>query len=167
MSAEARRSEATRKQLADVANARGAYEARWTPRRLQTVDPSLHARLNEQIDIFDRALFHGDADEIERQGEATVRGWRAATKAMEAAGQQDDAYLLGCDPKTGVKVAIGEAAQGADRVRQVYGDEVIWLTPDEVATLYAATEGFSAIDLVKRRMPGAEVVAARRSGVAA
>lgn len=159
MSAASRRSEAVRKQFADVSAARGAYEARWSLRRLQTVDPDLHRRLVEQVDIFDRTLFHADdADEITTHGEATCRGWAAAIAAMERTGEADDAYMIGCDPRSGVKVAIGDAARGPDRVGELHGDSVTWLTPDEVATLYAATEGFKAIDAIKRRAPGAELI---------
>lgn len=161
VSADARRSEAVRQQLADTSAARGAFEARWTSRRLQSVAPELHQRLQEQIDIFERAigLTSQDApEEITLQGEATCRGWTAVTKAMEAAGEDDDAYLIGCDPRTGAKVAIGEAAQGAERVRQVHGDQVVWLTPDEVATLWGSTEGLKSIEAIKQLMPGAEVV---------
>ena len=158
MSAAARLSQAVRDQLVATSSARGAFEARWTMRRLQSVDPTLQGRLVEQIDIFERALFDGDLDAVTAQGEATCRGWKAATRAMEAARQEDDAYLIGCDPRTGSRVAIGEAAQGAERVRQVHGDQVVWLTPDEVATLFSATEGMKSIVAIKQIMPGAEVV---------
>lgn len=174
MSAEARRSKEVRKQLGAISDVMGAFEARWTRRRLETTHPDLYSRIQKQRDLFDGALMEDETADIAAHGEATVRGWRAAIKAMEAAGEPDDAYLIGMDPRTGAKVAIGVAPQGVERVRQVYGSTVTWLTPDEVATLYAATEGFKAIDAIKRLIPGAEIIdrrpmdpAKRDSGVVA
>lgn len=175
MSAEARRSAAVRDQLAAVSQATATYEGRWTLHTLKRVDPDLHKRLDEQRDIFDRTLFHAEtAEEIIRQGEAMCRGWQAAARVMEASGEADDAYFIGADSRTGVKVAVGPSRAGVGRVSELHGDTVTWLTPDEVATLYAATEGFKSIDAIKRLMPGAEIVdrrpmdpAKRDSGVEA
>ena len=166
MTAEAHRSQVVRRQLADTAAAASAFEARWTVQALRRVSPDIHRRLlgkDEQRDIFDRAVFDGDPDEIELQGAALCRGWRAAVKAMEAAAEPDDAYFVGMDPRTGCKVAVGPSRGSVERVQEIDGSSVTFLTPDEVATLYAATEGFKAIDAIKQRFPGAEIIDRRPS----
>lgn len=43
-------------------------------------------------------------------------------------------------------------------MRKLHGQDVIWLTPNEVAVLMASVEAFKAIAAVKKRFPGAEMV---------
>jgi hypothetical protein len=44
------------------------------------------------------------------------------------------------------------------RVRELHGDMVVWITPDEVATVLANLEAFKPIAAIKRLFPGAEMV---------
>ena len=83
------------------------------------------------------------------------RGWAAVARAMEAAEAEDDAYLLGLHGPTGTKVAIGEQRHAIARVRELHGDKVIWITPDEVAALVGGMEMLKA---AKGVFPDAEVI---------
>ena len=141
-----------------VSEAAAPFESRWTLRSLRRIDPELHDRLLDQQSLYHQALVTGDAAEVEEQSAAMCRGWAAVTRTMEAAGLEDDAYLLGHDPKTGTKVAIGENRHAIERVRALHGQPVVWLTPDEVATLFAGIEGFKTIAAVKQHFPGAEII---------
>jgi hypothetical protein len=142
----------------EAIEAAALFERRWTMRALRRVDPDIAQRIIEQRGLFDRALVVGDVTEVETHGAAMCRGWKAAIQVMEAAGEVDDAYQIGEDPKTGTRVAIGQNMAGVDRVVDLHGDRVVWLTPDECAALFASVEGFKGISAVKRRFPGAEIV---------
>lgn len=136
-----------------VSDAARPYESRWTLRALQSLDPDLHARFREQQDLWHAALVTGDDDEVREQTEAMCRGWSAICRRME--GQPDDSYLLGTDPRTGLKVAISAQQAAMDRVREVHGERVVWVTPDEVATLLSAQQGIASI---KGAFPGAQLI---------
>jgi hypothetical protein len=52
-------------------------------------------------------------------------------------------------------VAIGDQIAARDRVRELHGERVIWLTPAEVATLLSSTQTIASM---KRLFPGAELI---------
>lgn len=149
---------AARKWMAEVSTAALAFESRWTMLALKRVDPDIARRLHEQRGLLDQALIMGDADQIEEQGSAMCRGYVAAVRALEAAGAPDDAYMLGADAQSGMRVAIGEQRAAAQRVREIHGEGVIWITPDEVAKLMGSVEAFKFVGAVKKFFPGAEVI---------
>jgi hypothetical protein len=151
-----------RKAATAVAEAAVTFESRWTLAALKRVDADLHRRLLEQRDLYDAAMVTGSYDEIETQGAAMARGYYAVARAMEAASEADDAYMIGRDPRSGFTVAIGEQKAAADRVRQLHGATVVWTTPDEVAAIFANIEAFKPIAAIKRMFPGAEIVDVRR-----
>ena len=138
-----------------VSEAAVPFETRWTMRALQRVDPELHDRFADQQGLYHDALITGDAVEVEEQSAAMCRGWVAVTRAMEAAAVPDDAYVLGFHSATGTRVAIGDQKQAIARVRQMHGDQVVWITPDEVAALIAGLETLKA---AKALWPDAEVI---------
>jgi hypothetical protein len=43
-------------------------------------------------------------------------------------------------------------------VVELHGQDVVWVSPDEVATLMASSEAFMTVAAIKRKFPGAEVV---------
>lgn len=149
---------AARHWLAEVSRSAMAFEGRWTTLALTRVDPALSKRLREQRGLFDQSLLLGSASEIETQGAAMCRGYAAAVRAMEAAGAPDDAYMLGSDPQTGMRVAIGQQKAAVDRVREIHGEGVVWVTPDEIAKLMGGVEAFKFVGAVKKFFPGAEVL---------
>ena len=91
-------------------------------------------------------------------GRGLAKGYAVAVATLEGAGAEDDAYQLGRCPTTGTVVAIGEQRAAVERVREIHGEAVVWITPDEVATLFASVEGFKAVAAVKKRFPGAEII---------
>jgi hypothetical protein len=165
------RDAAARKQLADedaavrhwlkaVGEAAAPFEGRWTWASLRRINPDIHRRLFEQRGMFDAATFKGTVADIETQGAALCRGYRAAIQTMEAADEPDDAYLIGQDPKSGLKVAISQMKAAIERARQVHGEKTIWVTPDEVAMIVASGE-LVKISVIKQAWPGAEVIGIR------
>jgi hypothetical protein len=142
----------------EVSKAAAAYEARWTDLSLRRVDSDLAQRLFEQRGLFDEACVIGTVDDIETQGSAMCRGYAAAVKAMEQVGHVDDAYMLGSDPTTGLKVAVGMSKASIPRVTELHGQDVVWVTPDEVAALMASVEAFRFAHAVKQKWPAAEMV---------
>jgi hypothetical protein len=132
-----------------------AFEQRWTLAALRRVDAGLHARLLRQHALWTAALAGDDVVEVVAQGEAMVRGWRAAVAAMIAEGEQDCACLVGRDTASGLVLAIGTSLAAADQVRQSVGPDAVFLTPDEVAGLLAGLGGFETLAAIKRAFPGA------------
>lgn len=144
--------------IGEVSAAAASFERRWTWLALKRVNPDLAKRFQEQRDLFDAALVIGAASEIELHGAATCRGYAALVSTMEKAVEPDDAYMLGQDPKSGFRIAVGHQKAAADRVAEVHGDAVVWITPDEVAALMAGIEGFKQIASIKKLFPGAEII---------
>jgi hypothetical protein len=144
--------------MEEVSKAAASFESRWTDLSLRRVDNELARRFHEQRNLFHAALLKGDGKEVELQGGAMCRGYAAIVKRMEAAGAEDDAYQLGQDPQTGTKVAVGTQKAAIERVRDLHGQDVVWITPDEVAALMAGIEMFKFVTAVKQRFPGAEIV---------
>ncbi len=151
--------EAIRKWMHEVAGLRTAFEARWTLLALRRVNPDLHEALREQMVLFDEMLITGSAIDVDEHGAAMCKGWRAAIKAMEA--EPDDAYLIGYDGNTGMRLAIGNN-KSAERVQDLHGNECVFLTPDEVAGLLGACAIFERVGEVKKLFPGAEIVEIRK-----
>ena len=141
--------------MAQVSQAAEAFESRWTLAALKRIDADLHQLFNEQQDLYHEALITGGQREAEEQAAAMCRGWAAVTRAMEAVGAEDDAYLLGFHGGTGTRVAIGEQKHALARVRALHGDKVIWITPDEVAALVG---GMELLKAAKGVFPDAEVI---------
>lgn len=144
--------------LSEVAKAAGLFECRWTRRALERVDGSLATRLRAQKADFDRATVTGDLSDIEVQGAATVRGYLVCVRAMEAASEPDDAYVIGSDTATGYRVAIGNQRAAAARVAEIHGSKVAWYSADEIAALLARMEGLKTLSAIKTIWPGSEIL---------
>jgi hypothetical protein len=133
-------------------------EARWTYSALRRVSPDIALRLHDQRNLFAEACVNGTRREIVKQGEALCRGYAAAVRALEQSGETDDGYMLGTDLVTGTKIAIGFQRAALPRIREIHGEAVIWVTPDECARMLAGLESFKSIGAVKRLFPGAEIL---------
>ena len=144
-----------------VAEAVSPFESRWTWAALKRVDAGIHRRLFDQRGLFDQVLITGTADEIELHGAALCRGYAIAIQTLERAAEPDDAYLLGQDTRSGFFIAIGRQKAAAQRVHELHGNSVIFVTPDEVATTIASIDAFKPINAIKRLFPGAEVLDVR------
>ena len=147
-----------RRWLAEVSTAALGFERRWTDTALKRVDADVARRLREQRDLFDKACAIGTTEEVEQHGAAMCRGYAYAVKMLEAAAEPDDAYMLGQDPISGFRIAIGHQRAAGDRVSEQFGQSVMWITPDEIAAVLSGLEGFKAIAAIKRMMPGAELI---------
>lgn len=135
------------------------FESRWTWAALRRVAPEIHRKLIEQRSRFDEIAVDGQLSQVEVHGGSLCRGYLAAIKAMEAA--PDDAYSVGKD-QSGLVVAIGEKSS-AGRVRELYGDGAVSMTPDEVAALVANLGQIKHVLDIKRMFPGAEIMEIRKS----
>lgn len=143
---------------AEVSKAAAGFESRWTRLALRRVSPPIAQALFEQQALFDQSCVTGVAQDIETHGAAMCRGYAAAVSVLERASEPDDAYLLGCDHSSGLKVAVGQQKAAAERVRELHGERVVWVTPDEVAKLMASVEAFKFVGAVKQFFPMAEVI---------
>jgi hypothetical protein len=144
--------------LGEVSVAAKPFESRWTWLALRRVSPGLGQKLHEQRGLFDEACVTGTIEDVELHGGAMCRGYAVAVRTMTEAGAEDDAYMLGADPESGRKVAIGTQMAALDRVREIHGQDVLWITPDEVAVLMASVEAFKFVGVVRQFFPGSEVV---------
>lgn len=144
--------------MGEVHAAAEAFEGRWTIGALARVDPGLADLLVEQLADYHEAQVTGTLVDLKEHARGTVRGYLKAARACEAAGLEDNAYLIGLDSMTGMRVAIGDRRLSAQRVAELHGGSVVWLNPDEIAKLWASIAGLRRIDAVKEQFPGATVV---------
>jgi hypothetical protein len=156
-------SAAVRYWIRAVSEAAIPFESRWTWAALKRVDPDLHDRLHEQCKLFDYTLGTrtGSVADIKTHGAATCRGYAKAFQMLQNAAEPDNAYQLGQDPRTGFQVAIGHQKAVAERVRELHGEDIVWITADEVAAIVANLEAFKAIAAIKQLFPGAEFLDVR------
>jgi hypothetical protein len=138
--------------------AAAAFESRWTQLALRNLDPELAIALHEQRQLFNEACITGGPSEIAMQGAAMLRGYAQVQARMIDAQIPDDSYVLGTCPTTGYRVAIGINKASLKRVVELHGQDVVWFSPDEVATLAASSEAFMTVGAIKKKFPGAEVI---------
>ena len=148
--------------LRKVSETAALFETRWTLASLKRVNANLHEALEDQLAMFHESLVTGEDENIIYYGEGMCRGWWQATIEMEKAGVEDDAYLIGQFGQT--VVAIGRQARRPERVRELHGKNVIWVTPREVAALVSKV---SLFDEVKALWPDAELIDIREKDGAA
>lgn len=148
---------AIRKWFAEVSTAAAAFEARWTWPTLDRLDPLIAGLLRKQRALFGQAMATGSSGDIEAHGVSMCKGYRLACGSMERVQAPDDAYQLGTDIKSGARVAIGIQKAATTRLEALHGQgDVIFITPDEVAEMIAASADKAIfIATVKRKFPGA------------
>lgn len=145
--------------LALVAPAEAAFHSRWRLSSLRRVDGDLWQALTEQQELYSSACVMGPDADAREQSAAMVRGWAAACKAMEAAQAPEDAYLMGMDDASGIQVVIAEHKGSRDALAARYGEPLVLLTPNEVATLLATVE---IVKQAKQHFPDAELMPAAK-----
>lgn len=143
--------------LRELREAADMFDSRWTLGALARADAALAERLQEQIQLYQAAQITGTMGDLREHAAAMRRGYIKAAAACEASGLEDDAYVLGLDTATGLRVAIGDKRASAVRVAELHGGNVVWLNPDEVARLWASIQGLRRVDAIKELWPGAEV----------
>lgn len=144
--------------LGEVAQAAALLEGRWTMGALARVDAELAQRMAGQLADYHEAQITGSMADLKTHVRGTVAGYKKCARVMEASGFLDDAYTIGLDTSTGMRIAIGDRKASAARVAELYGGNITWLTPDEVARLWSSIAGLRRIDAIKELWPGAEVV---------
>lgn len=144
----------------DIAAAAVAFESRWTFGALARLHPDLSERLGRQRALWQSAADIQDEERILAIGRGLVRGYNACVMAMESS-IEDDAWRLGHCRHTGFKVAIGPPAC-AQRVHEIFGGDVSFYTPDEIAVILGEAQAVPPINAVKAAFSGAEVVEVRR-----
>ena len=147
---------------AEIARAASAYEVRWTWLALRRVNPDIAAKIDRQRKLYEAAKSGRSIHELRDQGEALVRGYRKAVEVMEASMEPEDNYLVGQCPRTGWRIVIGHNPAQAQLGGEAEG--CAWFTPDEVAALFAETDGAKALMSVKSAWPGATVQSVKVTG---
>jgi len=140
-----------------VTEAACAFESRWTRHALRRYDAKLAAQFQAQLERFREAMDTGTSLEIDAEGSRLCRAYALIAAKMAAGGVADDAYLIGRDPKTKLTIAIGVHPFSARRVRELYGADVQWFSPDDLATMIAINARFKMIADVKQVFIGAEI----------
>jgi hypothetical protein len=136
-------------------------ETKWGCGRLRLlVGPELREKFDRQRYLLNRAIWHGELEDVRRESQRMVNAWMALDAAAEAAGAPKlDPTILEVVLDSGVVAAIvpdlhaAQFVKREDRRMDVY-------TLDEIGRLLSA---FPGIAKIKESYPGAEVVRCKRS----
>lgn len=138
-----------------------AMETKWGCDRLRLlVGPELREKFDRQRYLFNRAIWHGQLEDVRREASRMANAWRALDKAAEQAGAKrldpQVMELVLADGRVAAIVPDNDHARlviHEDRRMDVY-------TLEEIGRLL---NGFPELARAKESFPGAEVVAVRRS----
>jgi hypothetical protein len=136
-------------------------ESKWGCGRLRLlVPPELREKFDRQRYLLNRAVWHGQLEDVRVQSGRMVNAWRAADAAAEAAGATKlDLRVMEVVLESGVVAAIvpdndhARLVKAEDRRMDVY-------TLEEIGRLLSA---FPTIGAIKEKFEGAEVVRCKRS----
>lgn len=138
-------------------------EAKWGVDRLRLlVGPELRERFDRQRYLLNRAVNHGELEEVRRESMRMVNAWIALDRAATAAGKARlDPQVWEVALEDGSVAAIVPDNAQAHRVIGE-GRKVSVYTLEEIGRLIS---GFPDVVKSKLVVPGAEVVAIRRDVV--
>ena len=136
-----------------VETVRAAFDARWTTSALRRVDIDLADKLAAQVSKFHKALLVSDVDDVEKHGNATVRGYRRAIEVMDAADVEHDAYLVGQDTQSGLRVVVSRSNATATNPPDTIGDNVFIVQVDELARLLASVPNLAFLVAFAKQFP--------------
>lgn len=136
-------------------------ETKWGCGRLRLlVSPDLREKFDRQRYLLNRAVWHGQLEDVRVQSGRMVNAWRALDRAAEAAGATKlNPAIMEVVLDSGVVAAIvpdlthAQFIRREDRRMDVY-------TLDEIGRLLSA---FPTIATIKESYPGGEVVRCKRS----
>lgn len=136
-------------------------ETKWGCGRLRLlVGPELREKFDRQRYLFNRAIWHGELEDVRREAQRMVNAYMALDQAAEAAGATKlNPAIMEVVLESGVVAAIVPDLQHAqfikreDRRMDVY-------TLDEIGRILSA---FPTLGAIKESFPGAEVVRCKRS----
>lgn len=141
----------------NVETVRSAFDARWTMSALERVDRELAERLRSQVSKFHKSLLMSELDEVQKHGAATVRGYRRAIETMDTARAEPDAYLVGQDSQSGLRVVVSRTNATLTNPPADLGENVFIVQVDELARLFASTPNLAFIAAVAKAVPGCGV----------
>lgn len=136
-------------------------ETKWGCGRLRLlVQPELREKFDRQRYLLNRAIWHGQLEDVRRESARMVNAWRAADAAAEQSGADKlNPQIMEVVLDSGVVAAIvpdlhhAQFIKREDRRMDVY-------TLDEIGRLLSA---FPALAKIKESWPGAEVTRCKRS----
>lgn len=138
-----------------------AMELRWGAGRLRLlVDEKLREKFDRQRFLWNSALWHGDLAELQLQATRMIKAWQALDAAAVAA------HAPFLSPEVwevaladGTVVALVQSSEEAHAV-VTEGRKLVVYTMDEIARML---QNYHEVTRVKDIIPGAEVVAIRRT----
>lgn len=105
-----------------------AFVRRWPTSSLALVDQQLYVKLNEQLGWFrESAIVHPNYERIIDEGEATIRGFQAATELMS----QKGAAVVAWSPDLGGHLVISHAIDDPADLTLIEGKDIV-VTPAEI-----------------------------------
>lgn len=136
-------------------------ETKWGCGRLRLlVSPELREKFDRQRYLLNRAIWHGQLEDVRVESGRMVNAWKALDAAAEASGAGKlDPQIMEVVLDSGVVAAIvpdlhhAQFVKREDRRMDVY-------TLDEIGRLLSA---FPTLGAIKESFPGAEVVRCKRS----
>lgn len=136
-------------------------EAKWGADRLRLlVSPELRERFDRQRYLMNRAIWHGDLDDVRTQSARMVKAWRALdAKASQEGHQRLSPRVWEVALADGTVAALVPTAADAMAV-VAEGRKLNVYTLDEIARLL---DGYPLLAKVKAAFPGATVTATRGS----
>lgn len=146
--------------LNEATEAARQFEQRWMRETLKRLDPGLAEAVQEQAEMLRAAVELKSDHEVTVHAAAMLRGWAAATKAMQLAGIAEDGVLIG--EFGGITVAVGRQETVPSELVERYGKELAYLRPREVAAMYMH---YRQAQDVKVLWPDAEIIEVREKAV--
>lgn len=136
-------------------------EEKWGAGRLRLlVSIDLREKFDRQRYLLNKAMWHGDLEQVRREAGRMCSAWRALDKAAaEAGAEQLDPNVWEISLSNGDVVAIVPSAEH-ERVIRADGRKLQVFTLEEIGRLI---EGFPEVVKAKAIFPGATVTSARRS----
>jgi hypothetical protein len=136
-------------------------ESKWGCGRLRLlVGPELREKFDRQRYLLNRAVWHGELEDVRVQSQRMVNAWKALDTAAEAAGESKlDLAIMEVVLDSGVVAAIVPDLQHAQFVKREDRRMDVY-TLDEIGRLLSA---FPTLAKIKDSYPGAEVVRCKRS----
>jgi hypothetical protein len=136
-------------------------ESKWGCGRLRLlVSPELREKFDRQRYLLNRAVWHGQLEDVRVQSQRMVNAWKALDQTAEAAGASKlDPAIMEVVLDSGVVAAIVPDLQHAQFVKREDRRMDVY-TLDEIGRLLST---FPTLAAIKESYPGAEVIRCKRS----
>jgi hypothetical protein len=136
-------------------------ESKWGCGRLRLlVSPELREKFDRQRYLLNRAVWHGQLEDVRVQSQRMVNAWKALDAAAEASGAGKlNPAIMEVVLDSGVVAAIVPDLQHAQFVKREDRRMDVY-TLDEIGRLLST---FPTLAAIKESYPGAEVIRCKRS----